>query len=91
MYTQNPASETIRSMGRAGNVLKTVLEKYEISQGKLATVMGIGSSNVFRWANELRDPSSETLLAIIRALYKIDAAAAEEFKSLYLSDLDAEN
>jgi len=44
----NPAvffSEMIRSMGRAGKVLKTVLEKYEISQGKLATVMGIGSSN----------------------------------------------
>ena len=75
-------------MGKAGKVLKTVLEKYEISQGKLATVMGIGSSNVFRWANELRDPSSETVLAIIRALYKIDAIAAEEFKALYLSDLD---
>ena len=78
-------------MGRAGNVLKTVLEKYGISQGKLATVMGIGSSNVFRWANELRDPSSETVLAIIRALYKIDAAAAEEFKGLYLRDLDVES
>lgn len=89
MYTQDPASVTIRSMGRAGNVLKAVLEKYEISQGKLATVMGIGSSNVFRWANELRDPSSETVLAIIRALYKIDSRAAEEFKALYLSDLDA--
>jgi len=90
MYTQNPASETIRSMGRAGKVLKTVLEKYEISQGKLAAVMGIGSSNVFRWANELRDPSSETVLAIIRALYKIDSTAAEEFKSSYLRDLDTD-
>ncbi|PZO34030.1 MAG: hypothetical protein DCF17_20980 [Shackletoniella antarctica] len=77
-------------MGRAGTALKTVLEKYEISQGRLATVMGIGSSNVFRWANELRDPSSETVLAIIRGLYKIDAAAAEEFKALYLRDLDTE-
>ncbi len=77
-------------MGKAGKVLKTVLEKYDISQGKLAAVMGIGSSNVFRWANELRDPSSETVLAIIRALYKIDVAAAEEFKALYLKDLDSE-
>ena len=76
-------------MGKAGKVLKTVLEKYEISQGKLAAVMGIGSSNVFRWANELRDPSSETVLAVIRALYRIDSQAAEEFKTLYLSDLDA--
>nr|WP_026072764.1 helix-turn-helix transcriptional regulator [Nodosilinea nodulosa] len=77
-------------MGRAGKVLKTVLEKYEISQGRLAVVMGIGSSNVFRWANELRDPSSETLLAIIRALYKIDPTAAEEFKALYLTGLGHE-
>ncbi|HEY9881258.1 MAG TPA: helix-turn-helix transcriptional regulator [Leptolyngbyaceae cyanobacterium] len=76
-------------MGKAGKVLKTVLEKYEISQGKLAAVMGIGSSNVYRWANEMRDPSSETLLEIIRALYKIDTKAAEEFKKLYLSDLDS--
>jgi transcriptional regulator with XRE-family HTH domain len=77
-------------MGRAGKVLKTVLEKYEISQGRLATMMGIGSSNVFRWANELRDPSSETLLAIIRALYKIDIDAAENFKLLYLENIDSE-
>nr|WP_017297193.1 helix-turn-helix transcriptional regulator [Nodosilinea nodulosa] len=77
-------------MGRAGKVLKTVLEKYEISQGKLATVMGIGSSNVFRSANGLRDPSSETVLAIIRALYKIDSTAAEEFESLYLTGLDTD-
>lgn len=90
MYTQNPASETIRSMGRARKVLKTVLEKYQISQGKLATVMRIGSSNVFRWANELRDPSSETVLALMRALYKIDSTAVEEFKSLYLRDLDTD-
>lgn len=75
-------------MGRAGKVLKTVLEKYDISQGKLAAVMGIGSSNVFRWANELRDPSSETVLAIIRALYKIDVEAAEDFKLLYLSNIE---
>jgi transcriptional regulator with XRE-family HTH domain len=75
-------------MGRAGKVLKTVLEKYDISQGKLAAVMGIGSSNVFRWANELRDPSSETVLAIIRALYKINLEAAEDFKQMYLENLD---
>lgn len=78
-------------MGKAGKVLKTILQKHGISQGKLAAVMGIGSSNVFRWANEHRDPSSETVLDIIRALYKIDSAAAEEFKVLYLSDLDIES
>jgi len=77
-------------MGRAGKVLKTVLEKYEISQGKLAAVMGVGSSNVYRWANEIRDPSSETVIAIVRALYKIDVAAADEFKLLYLQSLEPE-
>ncbi|MBD2256494.1 helix-turn-helix transcriptional regulator [Pseudanabaena sp. FACHB-2040] len=77
-------------MGKAGKVLKAVLEEYEISQGKLATVMGIGASNVYRWANEMRDPSSETLLEIIRALYKINSRAAEEFKRLYLGNLNLE-
>jgi hypothetical protein len=55
----------------------------------LIPIYWIGLSNLFWWANGNRDPSSETVLAIIRALYRIDAAAAEEFKSLYLSDLDA--
>jgi transcriptional regulator with XRE-family HTH domain len=75
-------------MGRAGQVLKTVLEKHNISQGKLAAMMGVGSSNVFRWANELRDPSSETVLAIIRALYKIKQKAAQDFKKMYFEDLE---
>lgn len=87
MYTQLHASETIRSMGRAGKVLKTVLEKYEISQGKLAAVMGVGSSNVYRWANEIRDPSSETVVAIVEALKTLNHQAAEEFVQFYLGDI----
>lgn len=90
MYTGIHASETIRSMGRAGKALKAVLEKYEISQGKLAAVMEVGSSNVYRWANEIRDPSSETVVSIVKALYKIDAGAADEFKLLYLQSLEPE-
>lgn len=74
-------------MGKAGKVLKTVLEKYGISQGKLAAVMGVGSSNVYRWANEIRDPSSETLLATMKALKEINPQAAEEFMQLYLADI----
>ena len=74
-------------MGRAGKVLKTVMETHGISQGKLAAVMGIGSSNVYRWANEVRDPSSETVISLIKALKQIQPDAAEEFKSLYLQDL----
>ncbi|MEM9220489.1 MAG: helix-turn-helix transcriptional regulator [Cyanobacteria bacterium P01_F01_bin.150] len=74
-------------MGKAGRVLKTVLEKYEISQGKLATVMGVGSSNVYRWANEIRDPSSETVLGIVETLKTIEPKAAEEFVQLYLGNV----
>jgi transcriptional regulator with XRE-family HTH domain len=74
-------------MGRAGKVLKTVLEKYEISQGKLAAVMGVGSSNVYRWANEIRDPSSETVIAIVEALKTVNDQAAEEFAALYFGDI----
>lgn len=74
-------------MGRAGKVLKTVLEKYEISQGKLAAVMGVGSSNVYRWANEIRDPSSETVIAIVDALKSLNHEAAEEFVQLYLGNM----
>lgn len=77
----------MRGMGKAGRVLKTVLEKYEISQGKLATVMGVGSSNVYRWANEIRDPSSETVLGIVETLKTIEPKAAEEFVQLYLGNV----
>ena len=78
-------------MGKAGRVLKTVMEHYGISQGKLAAVMGIGSSNVYRWANEVRDPNSETVLAIIKALGEINSDAAAEFKRLYLDDSEPES
>lgn len=73
-------------MGKAGRVLKTVMEKYGISQGKLATVMSIGSSNVYRWANEIRDPSSETVMRIVEAIERIDPEAAAEFRKLYMGD-----
>lgn len=74
-------------MGRAGKVLKRVMESHSISQGRLAAVMGIGASNVYRWANEIRDPSSETVISIIKALKQIQPEAAETFKELYLQDL----
>ncbi len=76
-------------MGKAGRVLKTVMENHGISQGKLAAVMKIGSSNVYRWANEVRDPTSETVIAIIKALEEINPDAAAEFKSRYMDDSDS--
>lgn len=73
-------------MGKAGRVLKTVLETYGISQTKLAAVLGVGRSNVYRWANEVRDPTSETVIAIIQALEGINPEAGREFKRLYMED-----
>ena len=75
-------------MGKAGRVLKSVMQNYGISQGKLAAVMGIGSSNIYRWANEIRDPGSETVMRIIEAIAEINPEAAIEFKKLYMSDSD---
>ncbi len=77
-------------MGRAGKALKQVLESYGISQGKLAAVMEIGSSNVYRWCNEIRDPNSETVFRILEALERIDTKAAAEFKSRYMGDFGEE-
>jgi plasmid maintenance system antidote protein VapI len=39
-------------MGRAGQALKQVLEKYRITQNRLAVMMGTRRSNVNRWVNE---------------------------------------
>lgn len=72
-------------MGKAGRVLKVVLEQYNISQIKLADQLGVGRSNVYRWANEVRDPTSETVIAIIQALEEIKPDAATEFRRLYMS------
>jgi len=73
-------------MGKAGRVLKEVLETHRISQGKLATSLGIARSNVYRWVNEIRDPGSETVLTIVEALREINPSAAEDFMGLYTSD-----
>jgi transcriptional regulator with XRE-family HTH domain len=71
-------------MGKAGRVLKAVLEQYNISQVKLADRLGVGRSNVYRWANEVRDPTSETVIAIIKALGEINPDAATEFSRRYM-------
>lgn len=71
-------------MGKAGQALKLVLDKYGITQNQLATAMGIRRSNVSRWVSEVRDPTAETLLEIKAGLQRIDPIAAEEFIRLYL-------
>lgn len=78
-------------MGKAGRVLKTVMQNHGISQGKLAAAMGIGSSNVYRWANEIRDPGSETVMSILEALESLNSDAASEFRKLYMSPDEESN
>lgn len=73
-------------MGKAGTVLKQVLEAYGISQNKLAVAMGIGRSSINRWVNENRDPGGDAILEIRKGLNKINPAAAEEFIGLYLDE-----
>lgn len=72
-------------MGKAGQALRLVLDKYGITQNQLAVEMGIRRSNVSRWVSEVRDPTAETLLEIRDGLQKIDPIAADEFIRLYIS------
>ncbi len=71
-------------MGQAGKALKKVLEIYDISQYRLAAELGVGRSNVYRWVNEIRDPTAETVKDVVDVLRKINPDAAEEFIRLYL-------
>lgn len=73
-------------MGKAGQVLRQVLEEYEVSQYSLAMALNIERNSVYRWANEKRDPSAETVLEIVRALKELKPEAAKAFVELYLGE-----
>ena len=70
-------------MGQAGIVLKKVLDDYEIAPAVLAAELGVAIVTVHNWTDEVRDPYSESVRAIVRVLGRIDPAAAETFKALY--------
>ncbi|MGF1493031.1 MAG: helix-turn-helix domain-containing protein [Microcoleaceae cyanobacterium] len=74
-------------MGRAGKALKQALETNNISQNKLATVMGLDRNKVYRWFHERVDPTAETVAEIVQALSKINPTAAETFVQLYIGNL----
>ena len=74
-------------MGKAGNVLKQVLEQHNITQYKLAKELGVERTTVYRWIKGDRDPSADTVVEIVEALKKINRKAAEEFVQLYLGDV----
>ncbi len=73
-------------MGKAGKALRQALEKYGISQNKLAVTLGVDRSVVFHWFHEKRDPSAETVVQIATALKTINPDAAAEFISRYVGD-----
>jgi transcriptional regulator with XRE-family HTH domain len=74
-------------MGKAGKALRQVLEQYEISQNKLAVILGVQRYVVYRWFHEQVDPNGETIAEITKALNQINPDAAREFVQLYLGDL----
>lgn len=74
-------------MGRTGKALKQVLQTHNISQNQLAVILEIDRATVYKWFHEKREPSSETVVEITRALKKINFAAAENFVQRYLGDI----
>ncbi len=74
-------------MGKAGKVLRQVLQTHSISQNKLAVAMGLRNTVVARWFHEQVDPNSETVVNIVTALNQLSPTAAEEFVQLYLGDI----
>ncbi len=85
-FTCGRLSDTIESMGKAGQALRQVLESHGISQNQLAGVMGVKRFVIFRWFHEKTDPSSQTSAEIAKALQQIDPSAAAEFVRLYLGE-----
>jgi len=71
-------------MAKVGKALRQALERYGISQTKLATTMGLKLAVVNSWVTENRTPSADRVLDIRDALQSIDPRAAEEFIRLYL-------
>jgi hypothetical protein len=41
---------------------------------------------VYRWVNEKRDPTGDTIVEIVRSLRGINSEAAARFVALYLGD-----
>ncbi|MEL6381889.1 MAG: helix-turn-helix transcriptional regulator [Cyanobacteria bacterium J06626_18] len=73
-------------MGKAGQALKQVLEEYGISQYSLSVEMNVERNNVYRWVNEKRDPTADTVLEIVRALKELKPEAAKAFVERYLGE-----
>ena len=71
-------------MGKAGYVLKQVLEQYGITQYRFAATMGVGRNSVYRWCSGKIDPTGDTILEIVQVLKTMNPDAAEAFVSHYI-------
>ncbi|MBD2110346.1 MULTISPECIES: helix-turn-helix domain-containing protein [Cyanophyceae] len=71
-------------MGKAGYVLKQVLEQYGITQYRFAATMGVGRNSVYRWCSGKIDPTGDTILEIVQVLKTMNPDAAEAFVSQYI-------
>jgi predicted transcriptional regulator len=74
-------------MGRAGQALRAILKVHNISQNRLAVLLQVDRSVVFKWFHEQRDPTTETVVAIVTALKELNPAAARDFVRLYLGEI----
>jgi transcriptional regulator with XRE-family HTH domain len=72
-------------MGKAGYVLKQVLEQYGITQYRLAANLGIDRTSVYRWCSGKIDPTGDTILEIVRVLKTMSPEAAEAFVNQYIT------
>ncbi|MFM1843233.1 MAG: hypothetical protein RLZZ490_1975 [Cyanobacteriota bacterium] len=74
-------------MGKAGQALRQALTTHQISQNSLAVTMGVDRAKVYRWYHEKIDPTSETVVEIVKALNQLKPEAAKTFIENYLTDL----
>ena len=86
-FFRSCSSATIVGMGKAGKVLKQILEMYSISQYSLAAALKIERTNVYRWVHEQRDPAADTVVNIVEALSRLNPKAAQEFVKLYIGNI----
>ncbi|MDV3351312.1 helix-turn-helix transcriptional regulator [Leptothoe sp. LEGE 181152] len=73
-------------MGKAGDTLKQVLDKYNITQYRFAATMGVERTSVARWCKGKIDPTGDSIIEIVRTLKILNQDAATEFVRTYLSN-----
>jgi plasmid maintenance system antidote protein VapI len=71
-------------MGKAGYILKQVLDQYGITQYRFAATMGVERNSVYRWCKGKIDPTGDTIIEIVQVLKTMNEEAAADFVQQYL-------